>query len=357
MGFLGEIRKLLFGVKSVSKSGAEKAVNAGKELGEDILDKGAQAYQKGKDIAEDVVDAAGDKLSTLKNKAKDMVADISDKVSENPKVEKAADFTENVGKKVMDTGSKAAEKAGDFTEKVGKKVMEVGGEAMEKAGDISEKVGEKVMEAKDKLMEKAREMSGKINEKFDETYEKAKALEAEEALEGDSEYADTPIDIDKSLLEDSDDFFAKAAKYADGDYKGTRDKTKVQDELVDKTGDITIGDTVISLPEGDTPKKELAKAAGFEDLDGDGNEVVDDAILVLDELEEVVEDKVDDATDAAKDIKDEVVDAVSETVEKAEDTIQDKKEDVKDLASQALDHLSEDAKDKLDEMDDMMDKA
>ena len=70
MGFLGEIRKLLFGVKSVSKSGAEKAVNYGKEVGEDIIEKGSQVYEKGKDMAEDAFESAGEKLGALKNKAK-----------------------------------------------------------------------------------------------------------------------------------------------------------------------------------------------------------------------------------------------------------------------------------------------
>ncbi len=331
MGFLGEIRKLLFGVKSVTKSGAGKVADKSQELGEELLERGSKAYTKGKDVAEDAVENASDKISDIVEKAKDKISDISDRVSENETVGKAADFTEYVGKKVLEKGSKAASSAGEFTEKVGKKVMDVGGDAIEKAGDVSEKVGEKMLDAKDKLMDKAQEVSEKISDKFDETYEKAKKLEAEEALEGDSKYADKPIDIEESLLEDSDDFFAKAEKYAEGNYSGKADKVKVDQETDDKTKELKVGETTISLPEGDKLKKEMAKAAGFEDLDGDGNEVVDDAIIVEDDV-------VGPADKAVTDIKDQSTEAES-------------------IAKDAADQVQSEVNKKVEEMGEMMDKA
>lgn len=331
MGFLGEIRKLLFGVKSVTKSGAGKVADKSQELGEELLERGSKAYTKGKDVAEDVVENASDKISDIVEKAKDKISDISDRVSENETVGKAADFTEDVGKKVLEKGSKVASSAGEITEKVGKKVMDVGGDAIDKAGDISEKVGEKMLDAKEKLMDKAQEFSEKISDKFDETYEKAKKLEAEEALEGDSKYADKPIDIEESLLEDSDDFFAKAEKYAEGNYSGKSDKMKVDQEADDKTKELKVGETTISLPDGDKPKKEMAKAAGFEDLDGDGNEVVDDAIIVEEEV-------VGPLDKAVSDIKDKTTEAES-------------------IAKDAADQVQSEVNKKVQEMGEMMDKA
>ncbi len=331
MGFLGEIRKLLFGVKSVTKSGAGKVADKSQELGEELLERGSKAYTKGKDVAEDAVENASDKFSDIVEKAKDKISDISDLVSVNETVDKAADFTEDVGKKVLAQGSKAASSTIEFAEKVGKKVMDVGGDAIEKAGDVSEKVGEKMLDAKDKLMDRAQEVSDKISDKFDETYEKAKKLEAEEALEGDSKYADKPIDIDESLLEDSDDFFAKAEKYAEGNYSGKADKVKFDQETDEMTKELKVGETTISLPEGDKQKKEMAKAAGFEDLDGDGNEVVDDAIIVEDD--------------------------VVGPVDKAVTDIKDQSTDVEGIAKDAADQVQSEVNKKVEEMGEMMDKA
>lgn len=331
MGFLGEIRKLLFGVTSVSKSGADKVVTKGKEIGEDIVDKGSvvfekgkdmaedayekgkdmagdafvkgkdmagDAFEKGKDIAGDVMEKAGDTLGSLKNKAKDMISDISD--------------------------SPAVEKAGNFTEGVGEKVIKVGGELTEKAADLSETVGEKVLDVKDKLVDKAKELSGKANDKFEETYQKAKALEAEEALEPKGEFADTILDAGDSLLEDTDDFFSKAEKYADGNYSG-KDKTA---PVVEDPNTIQIGETTISLPEPDAKPKEMAKAAGFDDLDGDGNEVVDDAIIVEDSV-------ITEATDVVEEVQ-----ALGAG-----------------MANQAQDAVQSEVNEKVEEMKDMMDKV
>lgn len=343
MGFLGEIRKLLFGVQSVSKSGAEKVAVKAEEIGEDILEKGAETLSKGKEIAGDVVGKAGAKLGDLSESMGDKLADLKDK---------AKGILDDAG------NSESAQKAGDFTEKVGKKVMEVGGEAAEKAADLSEKVGEKVLDAKDKIMEKASEIGEKLSDKYDETYEKAKALEAQEALEPKGEFADTPLDAGGSLLEGSDDFFAKAEKYAEGEYS---DKSTMK-----------VGDTEIKLPEPDS-QKELGKVAGMVDGDGDGNELVDDAIIIEDSTDDVMALEAPDAPEvvdvqAAKGF-DEVpmITNVEVNVEEkaidAKDSIQDKLSEIAsetkaaagDMASQANDTIKDVTSQKLSEMEDMMD--
>ena len=67
-------------------------------------------------------------------------------------------------------------------------------------------------------------------------------------------------------MEGSDDFFDKASKFADGDYDSFSE------------GKIEISENVTA-----TPPKEISKAAGFTDHDGDGNEMIDDAIISSEE--------------------------------------------------------------------------
>ena len=61
-------------------------------------------------------------------------------------------------------------------------------------------------------------------------------------------------------MEGKDDFFAKASQYADGDYDAFSE------------GKITVTDN--------TSDKQPSKTAGQDDHDGDGNELIDDAIIV-----------------------------------------------------------------------------
>ena len=91
--------------------------------------------------------------------------------------------------------------------------------------------------------------------------EKAKDLDAELSKndqDGDG-FADTPVDLSKSELEGKDDFFKKAEAFAEG---------RPMD-----------GSTPIEINTDEVAKKETKQAFGFEDLDGDGNEIIDDAII------------------------------------------------------------------------------
>ena len=68
---------------------------------------------------------------------------------------------------------------------------------------------------------------------------------------------------DESMLDKHDSFFEKAAKFAEGDYNQT-----------EKEGEVTLTKDPDYQP---TPSE--GKVPGFEDLDGDGNEIIDDAII------------------------------------------------------------------------------
>jgi hypothetical protein len=65
-------------------------------------------------------------------------------------------------------------------------------------------------------------------------------------------------------LDGFDDFFSKASRFADGDYHNTGKQD--EDITIDKTNKKDRPDQTGKLP-------------GFKDNDGDGNELIDDAIV------------------------------------------------------------------------------
>jgi len=298
MGFLSSIKRLLFAKESVAKSAANKSVEYAKETGKEIAEKSEQVMNEWGEKTAGLRDSVLEKAGTFSDKIKDTAVDtyekskevagaVVDKIAENEIVKKAGEFSEEVGSKIITTGGDMLEKAADvseavgskilhtgsdllhraeeISESVGAKVLEVGGDAVEKAGTLSEKVGEKVMEVKDVLVEKAKEASENIGKQLDEVMEKAQKWEAEEAAKPKREFAEDTLNTEKSLLDGKDGFFTKAAQYSDGHYD------------VFSEGKITIEN---SSP---TPSKNPpAKAAGQDDLDGDGNELIDDAIIVKD---------------------------------------------------------------------------
>ena len=273
MGFLNDLRKLFFGAESVTKSAANKAVDKSKELATDGIDKVQDvAETTGTVIKEKTAglrDAIFEKSADTIESTKEAIGDTVDQIKESEVVQKTADFTENVGDKILDAGEATFEKVKDVTEDVGEVVMDKGGEIADKAKDIAENVGDKIMDVKDDLVEKAKEITQGLGDKLDETIEKAQEMERMEAAQPKSEFASEPIDTEDSLLDGTDDFFAKADRYASGDY-----------------GAFSEGKTTINTPD-DTgiSSKPPSIAAGFEDLDGDGNEVVDDAIIIESEEE------------------------------------------------------------------------
>ncbi len=95
--------------------------------------------------------------------------------------------------------------------------------------------------------------------------EKAQRMSEEEAAMPKKEFADETLDAGGSLLEDTDDFFSKADKFADGDYDSFSE------------GKITVTDNIVETTQ------EKITAAGFTDADGDGDEIIDDATIISEE--------------------------------------------------------------------------
>ncbi|MCB9276414.1 MAG: hypothetical protein H6564_20440 [Lewinellaceae bacterium] len=330
MSMLNDLKKLLFGAKAAAKSAGEKAVEAGKEAGEELGEKSKEYFDKAKaraqelkdeygpkakeafddarGFAEGLVDEAWKKTESLAGKAQQKAKSFFDDEAETeflkskgpqdtasqgmahaepflddsdePRIPKPEGKTGKTGEKLKGMAEEAGKKVAGFSEKVGKEVLDQGEKAWEKFQDASEQVGKKIMDVSE-------DVGGKITGKFNELVEKAneeaareslddttdKAREASEALErrvqersAKSNVENLKEDAGKGPLGGFDSFFDRAQRFAEGDYHNEGGK------------DVKIQQDPEYKPAGKT-----GSVKGFEDLDGDGDEIVDDAILDLDD--------------------------------------------------------------------------
>lgn len=317
---LNDLKKLLFGAKSVAKSAANKAKETGKEVGEDLIEKSGDFIEKASDKAGEYYDKASDKARDLYDKAKDEVDDFTDKfwkdTAEEAKAEDKkqpeSNFTEastSYGDSIFDeledqTGKKQPrsempeeeDKPDDFVSKTGERVLKTAEElgeklreesskAGEKFKEIAEDVGEKVLKTGGEAFDRAKEAGSKLwdkaSEKAKDLYDKAQTEAEKDALEEKIKEAealrqraeDQTKAADKSegsTLGGFDSFFDKAKRFAEGDYHGTGSKkSETSDDKLELT----------NLPDDQKPKKKSGTVPGFEDLDGDGDEIIDDAII------------------------------------------------------------------------------
>jgi len=321
MGFLSEIKKVLFGAKAVTKSATGKAKDYGSEkagdflesaddmldsakdmtgdVGSSMMEKGGDFLGKAKDVAGDLTSSVSEKAGDFLSGAKDTAGKISDQLAENPAVQKAGNVAENVGGKILETGSNLAEKAGEIAENVGGKIIETGTPYVEKAGGVAENVGGVILDKGSDAISKAKDLGNSMMEKTNDLMEKANAEAAKESLDGQIDEAkswsekledhvkgddvmnqkDPKIgyeDLDKSLLDDKDDFWSKAEKYADGDYSGSgKSNTETP------ANDIFANTEERQKQIEEAPEKEPFKGdiKGYTDNDGDGDPMIDDAII------------------------------------------------------------------------------
>lgn len=322
------MKKLLFGAKSVGKHTVEKAVEAGKEAGtewkertETLLDK---AQDTGKDMAaqagafaqrtaksvEDLFDTSPDEVSSttekktttpppaspsdsknfstpppqsadtnrgsldfsaidhpdeleLKPLEKSRIEKVGEKVLDSTleagkKVEHAA---EEIGHKVLDAGEVAAEKFKETAEQVGAKVIEKGGEFLERAKEFGSHLLHKAEEAAKKAQEeRAKEGPGTLDQLIQKAKDLGEKLE-EKASDKNRQFTDSLKDAKANDLNTHDDFFEKARRFADGDHHATSKTPQ------------------ISRDPNFKPADKKGKTLGFEDIDGDGDDLIDDAIV------------------------------------------------------------------------------
>ena len=258
MGIIKDLKNIFFGASSVTKSATEKATDFVKEEGDLIIEKtkdlasstGETILEKTSGLKDSILDNSSDLLKNTKEKISDLTIDFSES---------------EIGSKISSKSSDLADKAGEISENVGEIVMDKGAILLDKSKDLSEDVGGRVLNAKDKILEKAEDVKDQLTEKLGETMDKADAWAEHEKANPKPEFAEDTLDASGSLLEGTDDFFSKADKFAGGDYGAFSE------------GKITL-DQNEKLP---SPKEfdSLPPATGFTDLDGDGNEIIDDAII------------------------------------------------------------------------------
>lgn len=341
MGILNDMKKLLFGAKSVAKSATNKVVESGKEAGSELRDKSEKlmknAVDKAGDLGEDIKERAEDFFDIAKDKAEDALEKaagvggqirhkaeeytqkavdgaealfekatgestpaedelvpeqppkpkvepetldfssmetaaepldlIPDEVEEAPKTPKAPSSIEQLGDRVLDAGAKAGnkllDKSGDLFDKLSEAGGKIGEQVAEKGGGLWEQAKSKTNELVEKAQEAAAQEKAEKESSMDSMLDKAREMGEKieaRAKEKGRDFMDSLEDAKKSTLEGTDSFFEKAKRFADGDYGNEGD---------------------IKITKSDAPKQigKTGKTHGFEDLDGDGNDVIDDAII------------------------------------------------------------------------------
>jgi len=338
MGFLNEIKKVIFGVQSVGKSAANKAVEAGKELGQTLQEQGGELLDQAKAKTGDLVDRASEFLDNamgkvetagtiLANKAnenlsstqtptaseeekpvatnpEDQLNDLLNSTPQNTttpmETKRPLDFSaidqpegstsgsqdpsllNKIGSTVINTTLEAGKKVEDLAANAGDKLLDAGEVVMDKFKDVAGKVGGTVLDKGASLWEKAKDLGNQAMSKTEELMKKAdeeaakegpskmeeliqKAKEMGDRVEASAQdknrqFTDSLQDAKKSGLETHDDFFAKAQKFADGDHSAFS-----TDPIISKDPDFQ--------------SSKGTKTHGFEDNDGDGNDLIDDAII------------------------------------------------------------------------------
>ena len=335
MGMINDLKKLLFGAAAVGKSATEKIVEEGKAKGSELLGQSETVLHQAKEKTADLLDTTLEKARELGENVAEKTgafihhaAEKAEELFEKSPQEKAAatstppapetpvappvhqaaataqqplDFStidhpdepeqkpaekspvEKMGEKVIGSALEAGAKAEKVAEEIGHKVLDAGEIAVEKFKETAEQVGGQVLEKGGELWErakefgshllhKAEEMSHKAEKeaaaegpgKLDELIRKAKEMGdkiEEKAKDKDRHFTDIIQENKTSTLDKKDDFFAKAKKFADGDYGSVRSKPEIGKDPNFQSG------------------QKSGKTHGFDDQDGDGEDLIDDAIV------------------------------------------------------------------------------
>ncbi len=197
--------------------------NTATTTGAAVMDKGGEALHKAGDFASEVGKKVMDTGSKLTEKFGEAAENVGEAIFEKggAAMEKAGDFASKVGEKVLETGGKLTEKFGETAENVGEAIIEKGGEALDRAKDLAAGLGSKIMQAKDDLMAKAQAEAEKSGETTSSLIDKAKELnqKLEDKISGNNtKFADTPLTTGGSEFAKHDSFWEKADRFAKGDH-------------------------------------------------------------------------------------------------------------------------------------------
>lgn len=327
MSLFGDLKRIFFGAKSVAKHQSERAREVAREKGEewseqardraerleeDLEAAGRQAADKARDSFQEFskrvreeADHAAEKGQELKDKAEDWLGERLRKTAPppadptasfsptedepaapgtDPRAEDPIDFeaglegstseqeprepsafakaSDEMLNQAAKAGHEAKEKLKEASEKVGEQVLKKGGEWLDKASAAGADLKGKATEKLGDLAQRAKEAAER--ESLDDAIAKAKAAQEQaearsRAFDGKEENRDTS----DSTLSGTDSFFERAERFAQGDYHNEGGKKmRIQDD-----------------PDYQKEDKTGGTLHGFTDEDGDGDPLIDDAIL------------------------------------------------------------------------------
>lgn len=282
MPLFNDLRKIFFGAKSVAKHQASKVEEELQQQGDELLDLGKKAAaiiadkapgyiekgknaldelgdavfkesgstQTGKDIIDEELDFGTLDLTPEKDAPKSGSINFEDELDESPP---PTPREPSAFRQVADSGLDAAARAGlKAKEQAGKLGDELLDRAARKGADLKRKA--------DAFVDHANREVEKMD--LDEEISKAKAAAAQAEARARAFDGKEGERSGESTLSGTDNFFDRAARFADGDYhnEGGKDLRVLDDPDYQ-------------------PRKKSDLIAGFDDNDGDGDSLIDDAII------------------------------------------------------------------------------
>jgi hypothetical protein len=296
MPLFNDLKKMFFGAKSVAKHQAGKAADRADEAGEELARQGDELLDLTKQAARELANRAPGYIE----KGKDALEDLGDAVfredppaKERKQTEKAEDVIDdelNFGKLDL-SAQREAPKSGsiDFEEdlresapptprepsafqqvadstldgaaRAGLKAKEAAGKAGEELLNRAATVGAGLKGKADAFIDHANREAEKM--RLEDSIEEARrAAEQAEARARAFDNGEGQRDTSESVLDGTDSFFERADRFAKGDYHNEGGKqVRIQDD-----------------PDYRKEKKSDL-IAGFLDSDGDGDSLIDDAVI------------------------------------------------------------------------------
>lgn len=214
-------------------------------------------------IQEDLIAEAEDirqQAETIRDEMGKKIKNEQEKVRSGS--ERIKESTEAIGESILTGAADMLDRLRDGAVALSDKLEKKSDELQHKAKGFLYEKDESGQSLMDKAKAKIDEFKSRFQEKIDEAQEAAKEYDKTK----DTPYQSSPQDkenLEKSSLDDKDEFWRKAEAFAAGDFD------RVKAVKIEKTDNV--------------PPKSSSTAPGFSDEDGDGNELVDDATVISEE--------------------------------------------------------------------------
>lgn len=235
--------------------------NEDKSLGDKVQEKAEQAGQFAEKVGKDVLDTAKPVLDKLQQNTEH----VGKVVLENSKewTDKAGTFTEDVGRKVMDTTETLWNTMKENAEDLGKKILNKEEDVPKETPDVFSS-GQSTGSKYDNLFNDTDSTStNKVNSDVHKKEEKPFVPKEDPFKKYDNSHEKSShLDELKSKGTVGGSFFDKAEAFAEGRYDDVKDSFIQEDET-----------------SGEKKNRFDGKIYGFEDQDGDGDPLIDDAII------------------------------------------------------------------------------